>query len=645
MELIEDNNSFAGYRMGVGSRADFLITSVTGPASAQSGQSITTQVTVCNQGTQPDSSEVEVYLSADSTIRANAPPGPLEDSFVGSAPTGYLNPGQCSTVSVSGNAYMPPPGFEGAYYVGAVVDPYNSRTELLEDNNAKAGYRMGMGNRPDFIVTSVTGPASTQSGKAITTQVTVCNQGTQPDSSDVAVYLSADSTIRANVPPGSPEDSFVGSAPTGYLNPGQCSTVPVSGNAYLPPPGTEGPYYVGAVVDPYSSRTELIEDNNTKAGYRIGVGYKADFLITAVTGPYSVKPGTAFTVNTTVCNRGQRTDTTDVELYLSADSTIRVPTPPQPPEDFYLGVLTGLSLSPGACTTRALSVTAPSVPDGGYVLGAVADPYNSRAELIEDNNALAGNSIGVGYKADFVITGVSGPYSVKPGNTFSVTATVCNRGQSTDTTDVELYLSADTNVRRPTPPQPPEDFYLGVITGISLSPGTCANRSLSVTAPSVPDDAYYLGAVADPYNQRTEFFEDNNAKAGNRIGVGYRPDFVITALTGPSSVVKGASFSATLTVCNRGQLSSMTDVEFYFSANTTIRVPSPTQPPEDYYLGVLPGVNLAPGACSSHTVTLTANAPTPASYYLGAVADPYNQRTEFLEDNNTRAGTYMSVTP
>jgi subtilase family serine protease len=377
----------------------------------------------------------------------------------------------------------------------------------------------------------------------------------------------------------------------------------------------------------------------------MGVGYKPDFTITTVTGPTSVKPGNAFTVNTTVCNRGQQAGTTDVELYLSADTIVRGPPPPLPPEDFYLGALTSISLAPGACTTRALPVTAPSVPEGGYYLGAVADPYNSRVELLEDNNALAANVIGVGNRADFVITAVTGPYSVKPGNPFTVSATVCNRGQLGDITDVELYLSADTLVRAPTPPQPPEDLYLGVLTGISLAPGACLTRSMPVTAPSVPDGAYYLGAVADPYNSRVELREDNNAKAGNVIGVGNRSDFVITALTGPTTVVKGASFSASVTLCNRGQLTDTTDVEFYFSANTTIRAPSPFLPPEDFYLGSLAGVTLTPGTCTTRIVTLAANVAAPASYYLGAVADPYNSRVEFLEDNNTRAGTYMSVTP
>jgi subtilase family serine protease len=474
---------------------------------------------VCTPANYTVSTQVDLPISADATIRANVPPNPPDDSFVGMAPTGHLYPGQSSTVPINANAYVPPPGGDGAFYLGAVADPFNSRMEFLEDNNAKAGYRMGVGNRPDFAVTAVTGPTSVQSGQSFTAQVTVCNHGTQPDSTELELYLSADATIRANVPPNPPEDSFVGMAPTGYLYPGQCSTVPINANAYVPPPGGDGAYYLGAVADPYNSRMEFLEDNNAKAGYRMGVGNKPDFTITAVTGPYSVKPGNTFTVNTTVCNRGQMADTTDVELYLSADTTVRGPTPPLPPEDFYLGALPGLSLAPGACLTRSLLVMAPSVPDGAYYLGAVADPYNSRMELLEDNNAKAGNIIGVGNRSDFTITSLTGPTTIAKGASFSASVTLCNRGQVTDTTDVEFYFSANTTISAPVPPSPPEDFYLGTLPGVTLTPGACTTRTVTLTANVASSASYYLGAVADPYNSSVEFREDNNTRAGTYTSV------------------------------------------------------------------------------------------------------------------------------
>ncbi|WP_275899254.1 CARDB domain-containing protein, partial [Pyxidicoccus caerfyrddinensis] len=137
-----------------------------------------------------------------------------------------------------------------AYHLGAVVDPSNNRQELIEDNNSSSGYRIGVGNRPDFVITSVTGPTSVQDGQPLTAQVTVCNQGTNSGDSQVELYLSADAIIRTNTTPGPMEDSFVGNAPTGWLMQGQCATVSIQGSAWLPPPGLQGAYHLGAVVDP-----------------------------------------------------------------------------------------------------------------------------------------------------------------------------------------------------------------------------------------------------------------------------------------------------------------------------------------------------------------------------------------------------------
>ncbi|WP_224250198.1 CARDB domain-containing protein [Hyalangium gracile] len=645
-ELNEDNNALAGYRMGLGNDADFIVTSVTGPFSAEYGEQFTPQVTVCNQGTRPDIASVEVYFSVDQVIRPYRPEdNPPEDGFVGSVSTGELYPGQCATVSVEGYAQPPPPEVEGPYYVGVIVDPYNHRPELNEDNNVHVGYRMGVGHQTDFVVTSVTGPFSAQNGQSITPQVTVCNRGTQIGLTDVEVYLSADEIIRPQGPESPPEDSLVGVAVTEELYPGQCVTVPVSGSVNAPSPGGEGAYYVGAIADPYGQRPELIEDNNALAGYRMGVGTQADFVITSVTGPYSARPGTPFTASVGICNRGQQSGTTDVELYLSADANVRVSTPPIPPEDFFLGVVPSVSLAAGGCTTRSLSVTAPPVPEGAYYLGGVADPYGNRPELIEDNNAKAGSVIGVGTRADFVVTTVAGPSSAKPGMAFTANVTVCNRGQQQDTADVDVYLSADTTVRVVAPPAPPEDHYLGTVTGVSLAAGACATRPLSVTAPEIEEGAYYLSAVADPYGNRPELIEDNNAKAGSVIGVGNKADFVITAVTGPSSVRPGATFTASVTVCNRGRLADVTDVALFFSTDADIRVPTSPAPHEDILLGSLAGVSLGVGACSTRSIVVNGNVPSPGTYYLGAVADASNTRVELIEDNNAKAGTQMSVAP
>jgi len=203
---------------------------------------------------------VELYLSEDAVI---TPSGPLPGDYpLGMQPTGWLEPGQCTSLQLQANAWGP----EGTLYLGAYVDPYQSRAELREDNNTYVGGLIGVGNGPDFVVTAVSGPTLVQMGASFSASVTVCNQGTMGDSTDVELYLSEDDVITPNGPP--PGDSFVGGVSTGYLQPGQCTSLPVSGSAWVP---QDGVYYLGAYVDPFESRAELIESNNVLVGQLVFV--------------------------------------------------------------------------------------------------------------------------------------------------------------------------------------------------------------------------------------------------------------------------------------------------------------------------------------------------------------------------------------
>jgi hypothetical protein len=301
-----------------------------------------------------------------------------------------LNPGQCLAVSVQGSAYVPS---EGAYYFGAMIDPPGGLPELIKDNNSKVGGRIGIGYKPDFIVTSVTGPASILMGQQLTATVTVCNQGTQSGSAPLEVYLSADAVIIPNTPTAPSPDFFLGFAYVPTLNPGQCQAVTVQGPASVP---SEGAYYFGAVVDPPGGLPELIKDNNSKAGSRIGIGNKPDFIVFSVTGPASAQSGQQLTATVTVCNQGTQPGSAPLEVYLSTDAVITPNTPTAPSPDFFLGFAYVPTLNPGQCQT--LSVQGPaSVPaPGSYSLGAVVDPPGGLPELIKDNNSKAGSLIHIG---------------------------------------------------------------------------------------------------------------------------------------------------------------------------------------------------------------------------------------------------------
>ncbi|MDC0712361.1 CARDB domain-containing protein [Stigmatella sp. ncwal1] len=633
-ELIEDNNALAGSRIGIGSGADFVVSAVTGPVSASLSQSITTSVTVCNQGTVSDGTRVEAYLSSDAVISPALPPAPPTDFLLGSAYTDVLAPGQCQTLSIPGLFGNPPPG---AYFLGAAVDPLNDRPELIEDNNTLAGSRIGIGSGADFVVSSVTGPKSAQQNQSITASVTVCNQGTQSDSTRVEVFLSSDTVISPPVPPGPPTDFPLGNAHSGYLAPGQCQTLSISGSAWSPAPGA---YYLGAVVYPLNGRPELIEDNNTLAGSRIGIGSGADFVVSSVSGPKSVQQNQPIIASVSVCNQGTLSESAWVEVYLSSSA---VSAPPGSPTDFLLGGVSTGSLAPGQCQSLLVPGSSWSSPPGAYSLVAVVDPKNDWPELIEDNNRLTGGRIGIGSGADFVVSAVTGPKSALQNQTITASVTVCNQGTQSDSTRVEIFLSSDPVISPPVPPGPPADFLLGSVNTPSLAPEQCQTLSVSGSAWSPAPGAYYLGAVADPQNSRTELIEDNNSLAGSRIGIGSGADFVVTAVTGPKSASQSQSMTASVTVCNQGTLSDSTWVEVFLSSDAVISPSVPPGPPTDFLLGGTATRILSPGQCQTLMVSGSAWSPAPGAYYLGAVADPQNDWPELIEDNNSLAGSRIGI--
>ncbi|MFY0575438.1 CARDB domain-containing protein [Cystobacter fuscus] len=494
------------------------------------GQPLTTQVAVCNQGTQAGGTRVALLLSEDAFIRAPSPSAPSGDVLVGVAQVPALFPGRCATVSLSGNISPPPVSGPDtrAFHLGALVDPDDTTQELIESNNTHSGYLLGVGTGADFVITSVKGPASVESGQSLTAQVTVCNQGTRVESTRVALLLSEDGFISYPSPSAPSEDSLVSAKQLEMLFPGQCATVSLSGTAQVPPmsrPDTRA-FHLGAVVDPDNTLQELIEGNNTHSGYLLGVGAGADFVITSVKGPASAQPGQPLTAEVAVCNQGNRAESTRVTLLLSKDESIRVPSSSGSSEDVVVGDQPVPSVLPGQCVTVTLSGQAQGLPprwpgDWGFYLGAVVDPNNATPELIEDNNVHSGYRLGVGPEADFFISEMESPVSVRSGQSLGVQLTVCNQGTRAGSTRVRALLSTDATFGLPSPQGPSEDVLVGEVSTQVLQPGWCQTVSVTGNAypPPVNPDMpgfYYVGAMVNPMGD-PELFTDNNTLLGGWI--------------------------------------------------------------------------------------------------------------------------------
>jgi len=710
-ELREDNNVHVSGLMGVGNRPDLVVTEVTGPASARYGQGITGQVKVCNQGTTPTTASyssgarVDLFLLKAPALSMPAPGQPADPMPIASVSLGQpLYPGQCVTKSVPAFAY-PPPGAQGdAFYLAAAVDTSHLEQELREDNNVRVGGLMGLGNRPDLVVTEVKGPASVRSSEHFMATVKVCNQGTTSTSgyypgSRLELFLSRDTELTLPDPYNPspvPQDQMS----LGYvalydtLSPAQCVTKSVFVSAY-PPPGTQsnGAYYLAAAIDTTQAEQELREDNNVHVGGLMGVGYGSDLVVTEVSAPGSLRPGQGFTATVKVCNQGTESvggggyydPRPRLELFLSRDTELTLPDPyypspgPQPDQVSIGDVELYETLSPAQCVTKSVPASAYPPPganvDGAYYLVAAIDTNRARMELREDNNVHVRGLVGVGHRADLVVTQVSAPASVKPGDLFTATVKVCNQGtsptQSSYGTRVELFQSVDAelNPQDPYTPYPgphPEQQSLGYVElGQQLNPAQCVTKSVSAYASQLPGPqnprAYYLLALVDSQHNEQELREDNNVHVGGLLGVGHYSDLVVTEVSAPASMWQGQSFTASVKVCNQGTSraggSGYYDpkprVELFLSTDTELTLPTSSWPPppppmDQQSIGYTELYQpLEPGQCATVNVSAYASLPPQAqgdgAYYLVAAVDTNHSESELREDNNVRVGGLVGV--
>ncbi|MBN8233000.1 hypothetical protein JYK02_36350 [Corallococcus macrosporus] len=673
-ELREDNNTFTQGLMGLGFDADLVVTDVKAPANLRDGHAFTASYTVCNMGLSPASSHaVALYLSVD------AAPPTLNPAQPDSALPGYalqgraitnttLTPGQCSTRSATFNALRPmelgPLPLSSTLNLSAVVD-YPS--DLRVDNNGLAVGAVGLGNGPDLVITELQAPASVRSGASFTSDVRVCNVGTQPTgaSSQVAVYLGMGNTLPAPTAQGGAPSSdgtlsLVGTVSVPALAEGACLTQGLTATAVPPTQATaQQPLFLGAIVDSMVTLPELREDNNTFVAGLMGVGRAPDLVVTSLTFPDTVAPIVPFTATARLCNAGTEASYMLPVVFVvspEADWTLPPqgsPGAPFPAQNQYLaGQLDAPPLQAGQCQDLPVTLRADRpwsvAPDALLYLSAVVDPNQGQLDLRRDNNVSPGRRLGIGTGPDLIITSVTGPASAQPGP-LELGVTVCNLGSQSVTSGplVNAYLLTQPTLSPPPPnmPIPPENL-LGEVALPSLAAHDCVTLTVNafISGAGVGPagtQTFYLGAGVDRHQQLTEVREDNNTLVGPRIGVGQAPDLVITAVGGPAQVQPWAQLQVPVTLCNQGTVPALSHgVELLLSTQATLPESAiqgdPVSSPTLSRLATLQVPNLDVAECTTVEGTVTATPPPGAQpgapLYLGAVA--LLNAPELRKDNN-----------
>ena len=606
---------------------DLTLTAVSGPASANRGDTVAVSVTVSNpSSTAAPASTVNLYLSVDGIITT-------ADTLLASVPASAMPAGTQQVLVTS--VTIPTTLATGSYFVGAIVDPANAIDEGDETNNARVGNVIAVTNiATDLSVTAASAPATAFTGDTVTLSATVANLGTSAaGTSTLYFFLASNPTVTSSY-------VLVGTAPVGAL--AGAATQVVSAPFALPvtlPPGT---YSIIAFADGPNTITETNEANNSLVGNLITTTTRnVDLSFTGAGSPKTAKNEASINVTATVKNLGTAAAPgSTIRWFLSTDNIITTADTP-------LASISTAALAAGASRAVSVSTTVPgSVPAGTYYIGVIADPDNLVAETNETNNArVSGNTTVVSYTADLTMTAAAGPTSGATGQNVTFTGTLANLGGAAVNQPIKVgfYLSTGTTITT-------ADTLIATTTVASL--GGNASMPLTVTGTLRTDltaGTYYIGAIADYDGLVPESNNGNNATLGGTMVVSYGPDLVMTAVAAPATLTRGSTVTVTGTIVNQGvgAFGSLGDlarqtigtirVGFYLSTNATITA-------NDTRIGTVTLTSVPAG--TSVPLSVSALIPgnlAPGTYYIGVIADDLGGLRESNELNNSLAGSIVVV--
>jgi subtilase family serine protease/subtilisin family serine protease len=575
---------------------DLTISTMLVPSVAGAGGSITVTDTTRNNGTGvAPPSATGFYLSSNNSWDA-------ADTFLGERPVGQLAPG--TTESLPTSLDLPPDLTTGNYYVIAKADFAGAVSESSETNNVRSSAAMKVG--PDLLVTAVTAPSSGAAGEDLQVTETTKNQGGGgAGASATTFYLSSNTLLDGS-------DTPLGSRPVDPL--GANATSQVQTTLTLPLNTLVGSYYILAQADGGSGVQETLETNNVKASALVRVG--ADLTLTALAAPAAAGAGDVIRVSDTTANIGAgEAAESFTSFYLSVNSTVEAGDP-------VLGSRAVPPLDAGASHLSEVDVTIPlNTVTGTYWLIGLADGPGAVAETSETNNI---RRVQIKIGPDLSLTTVTPAGDSAPGASLTVTDATKNAGGGTaPASETAFYLSLNSTLDA-------SDHFMGVRTIPALAPGEINTAPATLTVPAiVPIGVYYVLAKADNAGTVAEVLETNNVKSGGAVQIG--PDLLVSALTAPTSAVRGVAFSVTDTTRNDGGSSTTTTTtSYYLSTNTTLDAGDPL-------LGSRTVNPLSPAGfeVGGASITIPVTQAT-GTYYLIAKADGPNATPEASETNNIR---------
>ena len=265
------------------------------------------------------------------------------------------------------------------------------------------------------------------------------------------------------------------------------------------------------------------------------------------------------------------------------------------------------ALDPGGTSRVSISLTALSRP-GTYDYRACVDAVPSEADA--SNNCSSYVTVTVLPKVDLVVGSPTvSNWAPVAGTAFTLSATVSNTGNGASaSTTLRYYRSTDATITI-------SDTSEGTGAVGALAPAGTSDKSISVTATSIPG-IYYYGDCVNTVASEPD--TTNNCSSSVRVTV-LSSSPVTDLVVGSPTVsagrpVVGASFTLSATVINLGSgASTSTTLRYHRSTDSTITM-------SDTAVGTDAVGALAAAGTSVQSISLTVPA-TAGAYYYGACVD------------------------
>ncbi|QDU76821.1 hypothetical protein Pan97_38780 [Bremerella volcania] len=638
-EIDETNNTLATLPISISypPLPDLIVSDISAPLEAISGQSIPISWTVTNQGDGDFQGTFRdwVALSDDDTYGSDL-------FYQGFDFTGVIPAGQSITRT---QLIDLPDTFTGEdLRVIVYTDGWNQVLEIdAEDNNVLVADNyldVILAAFPNLVVDEVIVPPLASSEQEIVVEWIVSNAGTGPTNAtywDDQVYLSTD-------PFWDPGDYRLGTSRNpSYLQAGDSYRASLTATL---PRGIDGDYYVIVLTDAFNRVWEHGNENdneNSSTSFEVQLTPPPDLQVTSVQAPTSAFSGQEVQVSWTVSNEGANATNHSRwrdRIYVSSDSTLSG-------DDVLLTTVThdGV-LAPGENYTATGFGDLPIGVSGDFFFLVETDAFDSVYEHQFENNNVAAETQATNVvltpPPDLEVVSVVAPLTISANRQFAVSYRVENNG-STPTpngswTD-RVYLSDDFNF------DPSGDVLLD------------SRRHYGTLAPGEGYDFEYVGILDEDFvgDQHfyvvTDYADDvfeldnlnNLASADSPSEVIFEPgDLTVSFFSAPTQAEAGDAFLLDWSVVNSSQWDTAS--QFWYDrvvlstdmtvSGDDIALTSPShagllQPGESYRV-------------NDRQVRLPTNL-LPGSYYLLLTTDAGESVPELDETNNASAAMPLEV--